>query len=279
MLPAVASDAAPASPSRVDPRESSARFFRGYFAETLHGDAEEARRAYRQVLSAGAEEPRLAALAALRLAELAAQARRRRVALDLAARAEALAGNDPDIASGARQLQARLASVRAQDIEVRGPPAGTALEGASPEAARLFAEGEALLASYHRRRLEPRLELLRATIRSKRAAMELAVRAYRNVAALGEPVAEAAAEFRIASLYYDLSLSLTFDLPSELESEAASQIRRSLAAQAVADRRKARAAYKRSLSAAQTAGAAADRWRDAARLGLSSVEDLLRGGE
>jgi hypothetical protein len=116
-------------------------------------------------------------------------------------------------------------------------------------------------------------------VRAKRAAMEAAVRAYRQVAALGEPAAAVAAELRIGGLYYDLSLSLTFDLPSELEPGTAAELRQSLRAQALADRDRARAAYLRALEAGRDgrAGPAGAIWLEAAELGLRSTEDLLRG--
>lgn len=115
-------------------------------------------------------------------------------------------------------------------------------------------------------------------MRSKRHALDAAVRAYKRVIALAEPVATVAAEFRIASIYYDLALALTFDLPPELEESVASELRQSLRAQAVADRNRARAAYLRCLEAGRDgrAGATATIWLEAAELGLRSIEDLLR---
>jgi hypothetical protein len=264
------------APVRPAPAPSWAlRYYDGYTAEVLRGDLVATRTAYRAVLDQGEGDGALVARAALRLAEMEAAAGRRHVAIDLTARAAALGRKDPLLLDWARRLQSRLAAVRAQDIEVRGPPAGTALTGVSPAAASLFAHAEELLAAYHRRPVRARLEDLNASLRAKRAAMEEAVRAYRQVVALSEPAATAAAEFRIAGLYYDLSLSTTFDLPGELEVSVASRLRQSLRSQAVADRKKARAGYLLSLEAARGGGAAARPWGEAASLGLRSVEDLL----
>ena len=256
-----------------------AAYYEAYLDEKLRGDFAGARAGYRQVVDDGEARPELAARAALRLAEHEADAGRRHIALEMVARAAALGRGQRDLLHWAERLQKRIGAVRAQDIEVRGPPAGTALVGASAAIAEQFERAEALLSAYHARRLRPRLEDLRAGVRGKRAALEAAVRAYRQVAASREPVAVVAAEFRIASLYYDLSLSLTFDLPSELEPSAATRLRQSLRAQALADRDRARGAYLRALEAGRDgrAGPGGAVWLEAAELGLRSVEDLLRG--
>jgi hypothetical protein len=258
---------------------SAARYYQGYLDEVLGGDFGAARDDYRAVVEDGSAAPELAARAALRLAEYEADAGRRHIALDLVARAAALGRDHRDLLQWAERLQRRLAAVRVHDIEVRGPPAGTPLEGVSAQAAELHARAEELLSAYHAHRLKPRLEDLGAGVRAKRAAMEAAERAYRQEAALGEPAATVAAELRIGGLYYDLSLSLTFDLPSELEPGAAAELRQSLRAQALADRNRARGAYLRALEAGRDgrAGPAGRIWLEAAELGLRSTEDLLLG--
>jgi hypothetical protein len=274
--PAPSRPAEPAGPAQSD---ATSRYYRGYLDEVLRGDFAAARAAYREVVADDSSAPETAARAALRLAEYEADAGRRHIALELVARAAALGRDHRDLLHWAERLQRRLAAVRVHDIEVRGPPGGTALEGVSRHAAELHARAEELLAAYHAHRFRPRLEDLGAGVRAKRSAMEAAVRAYRQITALGEPAATVAAELRIASLYYDLSLSLTFDLPSELEAGAAAELRQSLRAQALADRDRARADYLRALEAgaAGRAGPAAAIWLEAAELGLRSVEDLLRG--
>jgi hypothetical protein len=279
---AAATPARPPAAKTVEPdaeEGAERRYYASYLDEMLRGDFSAARAGYRTVIEDGSAEPEVAARAALRLAEYEADAGRRHVALDLVARAAALGRGHRDLLHWAERLQRRLAAVRVHDIEVRGPPAGTLLEGVSREAAELHARAEELLAAYHARRLKPRLEDLRAGVRAKRSAMEAAVRAYRQVAALGEPAAAVAAELRIGGLYYDLSLSLTFDLPPELESGAAAEVRQSLRAQALVDRNRARAAYLRALEAGRDgrAGPAGAIWLEAAELGLRSTEDLLRG--
>jgi tetratricopeptide (TPR) repeat protein len=252
-------------------------YYSAYLHEVLRGDFAAARDAYHRVVDDRNARPELAARAALRLAEYEADLGRRHIALDLVARAAALGRDQPELLHWAERLQTRVAAVRPQDIEVRGPRAGTPLDGVSPEASKQFARAETLLAAYHARRLRPRLEDSRA--RPKRSALEAAVRAYRQVVALGEPAAVIASEFRIASLYYDLALSLTFDLPPELEPSAAAEWRQSVRVHALADRDRARAAYLRALEAGRDGqgGAAGQVWYEAAELGLRSVEDLLRG--
>ena len=228
--------AAPASPASgtatpgAPPRRSDAapargpgpvsRYYGAYLDEKLDGAFARAQAGYRSVIDDGTADPDLAARAALRLAEYQANAGRRHVALDLVARAAALGHDQPALLRWAERLQKRLAAVRVHDIEVRGPPAGTQLEGVSPAARDLFARAEELLAAYHGRRLKPHLEELRADVRAKRRALEAAVHVYRQVVALGEPVAVVAAEFRIASLYYDLSIS------ADLRSAARARARR-----------------------------------------------------
>jgi hypothetical protein len=142
-----------------------------------------------------------------------------------------------------------------------------------------LAKGEGLLTAYHPTRLRPRIFELRAAIRQKQNAMDGAVRAYRAVAELGEPAATVAAEFRIGSLFNDLSISLMFDLPPELERNEATRLRGSLSSRAIADLRRARDAYRRCLEAAELVPRRDDvaNWRAAAELGLRTVEDLLRG--
>ncbi len=255
-------------------------YYRGYLADVVGGDRERAAKHYEGVLGFGAEQPKLVAEAALRLAVWAEIRRERRTAMDLAVRASVLGSDIPRVKNSADAIWQRLAlTVRAQDIEVRGPAAGTALLGVSPEIAEKFAVAEELLSAYHMRRLQPRLEALVASVRGKRSAMERAVRAYREVAESGNQTAIVAAEFRIASLHYDFSLSLTFELPSELSPQVAANMRSSLRSEVRQVRARARSAYIRSLAASVSSVAAAKPWSDASSLGLASVEDLLRAGK
>jgi hypothetical protein len=255
-----------------------ADYYRARIGQVLGTDPEASRIRYQKVLDAYDADPVMAARAALELAGHAAAKRHRRVALDLIARASALGASAADVTDRASRLHQRLSSVSAEDIEVRGPSAPAVLTGVSAEAAERFAKAEELLAVYLRRRPSSRVEQVISSIRAKRAALESAERAYREVIALSEPTATAAAEFRIASMYYDLSLSLTYDLADEMVSAEARKLRSGLRSLAAINRRRARAGYRRSLEAAAQAPESADRWREAAGLGLTSVEDLLRGG-
>lgn len=270
------------------------QYYEGYLAETLRGDQNDARSSYARVIAeAGGEAPELAARAALRLGDLEALAGRRREALELMARASVLGRDNLDIIEQADRLRARLGSLRAGGQEVRGPPLDTPLASVSAEASERFAHAETLLAAYLRIRLKPRLEQLRAGVRKKEYATDAAVRAYKQVVSLyqsnerggeragDESTAVIAAEFRIASLYHDLALSLMFDLPPELEPRAAAKLSRSLRSSALGYLNKARAAYQRSL-AVDNAGeraAVSERWTAAAALGLRSVEDMLGGSD
>lgn len=258
------------------------RYYEGYLAETLHGDVAKARVAYSDVITNGADEdPVSAARAALRLAELERLAGNRRKAQELVARAAVLGQSNLAIVERADRAQSHLASLRDRGSEVRGPPAGTALEGVSQKARDAFHAAEGLLAEYHRRQLQPRLEGVRAGIRAKERAMEAAEHAYHTVIDFGEREATVAAEQRIGSLHHDLALALLFDVPPELEAEEAAKLRRSLRGRALAHLRKARAAYERSLEAAGDGEtpASTERWRLAAELGLRAVKDLLAGHE
>lgn len=263
----------------VAPRSGQARYYEGYLAETMRGDLAAARRAYREVLAKSNSDAVVAARAALRLAALESLAGRRRDALELVARARVLGRDDATIVTRADELQTRLASSRSRGSEVRGPPAGAKLAGVSAEISAQFGKAEALLAAYHRVRLSPRVAALQGGTYAKERRMESAARAYRQVIAFGHTAATSASEFRIGSLYHDLAIALTFDLPSEVEPHAAAKLRRSLRARALGYLRKARAAYQRSLSAARRAGDAAEiaRWRGATERGLAAVVDLLGG--
>lgn len=260
----------------------ASRYYDGYLAEILRGDYNRARAAYEQVIAeAGSEQPEMAARAALRLGQLQALAGRRREALELMARASVLGRDNLEIIEEADRLHARLASLRAGGQEVRGPPLDTTLDSVSADASKRFARAETLLAAYLRIRLKPRLEQLRTGVRKKEYATDAAVRAYRQVIDLQEDNAVVAAEFRIASLYHDLALSLMFDLPPELEPRAAAKLKRSLRSSALSYLNKARGAYERSLGVekADAQTAVSERWTAAAALGLRSVEDMLGGSE
>ncbi len=262
----------------IDPGQSARHaYYRGYLAETLAGDSRLAAGYYQEVLGHGAEAPALVAQASLRLAGWSELNQQRREAMDLAVRASILGADIPRIKSEADALRLRLAStVKAQDIEVRGPPAGTVLRNVSEEIATSFAEAEVLLSAYHKRRLKPRLEALATSVRSKRAALARAVRGYQRVAESGKPEAVVAAEFRIASLYYDFSLSLSFELPPELDPAVARNMRSQLRAELRHVRGKARLAYQRSLRAGSTLGTSSKEWVTAAEIGLASVEDIIQ---
>lgn len=248
------------------------RFYRGYLAERLRGDRELAYAAYEEVLEEGASEPMLAARAALSLAERAAQGQKRRAALDLAMRAAALGESSPDIVARAELLKGELSATRSADMDVRGPPIGVKLDGVSRNVARAFARAESLLVAYHRLQLSASLETLYASIQAKRSALEAAEKAYSEVTreASAETVAIMAAEFRIASLYHDMSQALGVELSNDFDPSVAAKLHASMRAQVREDRKRAQAAIDRVLNAYKFAGKRGRRWRDAA-------EELRRG--
>jgi hypothetical protein len=134
-----------------------------------------------------------------------------------------------------------------------------------------------LLAAYHRFRLKPRIEALGASVQGKRTAMQRAVNAYREVVSSGVPTAVVAAEFRIASIYHDYSLSLAFELPDELDPQVASRIRSSHLSEVRTARSRARSAYLRSIEANKgRPGGQGSTWAEASGRGLASIKAIMQ---
>ncbi len=176
----------------------------------LTGDLAAARAGFEHLLAASDLPPPVAARAALHLAQLESRAGHSRRALELVARASALAPSDVAIAEGVAELQADVvAAAGAGDL--RGPRLGTPLPGVSPRVAEAFAAAERALAQVHK--LRPR------------------------------PVLEA------GSLYHDLALGLLFELPPELDPAVAAGLRRTLRGRAIAYLKKAVIEYRAVLSA------------------------------
>jgi tetratricopeptide (TPR) repeat protein len=254
------------------------RYWHAYLADVL-GDDGGGRAGYEAAYASAGDDPALAARAALHLAAREATAGNRRRALELVARATQLAPDDDGVRDAADRLQAGLAAAPsgAEQDEVRGPPLGTPLPGATPEVAADFAAAEKLLARAHRIRMEPALESLSSTVRVKEGATDAAVLAYKKVAEAGGLPA-VAAEFRAGSLYHDLAVELVFDLPPELDPAVASRLRRTLGDSARAYLRKAVQAYKRAL-AIDAHGDDAELWRVPAQTNLRAAGELLGEGE
>ncbi len=181
----------------------------------LAGDEPAARAAFERVLAATDAPPPLAARAALHLAQLDARvAGKSRHALDLVARAAALAPSDPAITEGVAQVQANVVAASGAG-DLRGPKAGTILPGLDPTLAEAFATAERALARVHAIRPQQRLEVW-----AKEDATEDVVAKYRVVAEHGG-LAQVAADYRTGSLYHDLALGLLFELPPELDPNVA----------------------------------------------------------
>lgn len=237
----------------------------------LTGDPPAARAGFERVLAAPDAPPALAARAALHLARMESRSGRSRHALDLTARAAALAPSDVVIAEGVAQLRAEAVAATSAGT-IRGPRLGTPLPGVPAEVAAAYAEAEAALAKVHKLRPRPIIEALSSSIRAKEDATEAVVTKYRALATSGG-LALVAGHYRAGSLYHDLALGLLFELPPELDPNVAAVLRRTLRGRAVAYLHKAVAEYEASLAGA--AHPEAELWRLAAEIDLRGARDVL----
>jgi hypothetical protein len=243
----------------------------GLLAE-LTGDPDAARAAYEKVLAAPETPSAVAARAALHLARLEARVGKSGRALDLGARAAALAPSDLAITEGLAQLRADVvAASGAGDVH---PPIGTALPGVAGRNADRFAAAERVLEFLHRRQPRP-IELL---LGDREDATEGLVARYHQLESAGG-LAQIAASYRIGTLYHDLALALLFELQegnivAKLEPTVAAGVRRTLRGRAVMYLKRAAAAYRTSLAGPESGDA--ELWRLAAEDGLTGVRDVLR---
>ena len=250
----------------------------------LTGDDAAARAGFEKVLRAADEQqlrslgyvdstpPTIAARAALHLAQMEARAGKNRHALDLVARAVALAPNDSAIADGVAQLQADVVAASGAG-DIRGPRLGTALPGVDPKVADSFAAAERALAKVHELRPRLYIEKLSASIRAKEDATEQVAARYRTVAEHGG-LAQIASDYRIGSLYQDLGLGLLFEpLPAELDPGGAAGLRRTLRANALSYLKRAVASYRASV--AGPAPPDSELWRLAADTDLHGALAIL----
>jgi hypothetical protein len=240
----------------------------GTLAE-LTGDEGAARAAFEHALGSSAAPSSAAARAALHLARLEARAGKRRQALDLAARAAALAPSDVAIADGIAELRADVVAASAAG-DVRGPAVGTVLVGVSPQVAAAFAVAERSLAAVHG--FQPRA--FDVLLGAKEDAIEGVVARYRKLVDAGG-LAQVAADYRIGSLYHDLGLSLLFaPLPPGFDPSVQAGLRDVLRGRALAYCKRAAASYRATL--AGPASPDAELWRLAAESDLRTVIDVLR---
>jgi len=267
--PAVVAVADPAIGMHT-PLDVTAPSFGDALLDELTGDDVAARAGFERVLAASDAPPGLSARAALHLARMEARAGKTRRALDLVARATALAPSDLVIAEGAAQLESEVGARGASDI--RGPRLETPLPGVDPKVTEEFVAAEHALERVHRMRLRPFIEALSSSIAAKENATEEVVTVYRAVAEHGG-LAKTASDYRIGSLYHDLAVGLVFDLPPELDPNVAAGLRRTLAGQAIGYLHKAVEAYRACLAGAATTEA--EPWRLAAEADLRGALDLL----
>jgi hypothetical protein len=237
----------------------------------LTGDLAAARAGFERVLAASDTPPPLAARAALHLAQLESRSGKSRHALDLVARASALAPSDVAIAEGVAELEADVVAA-AGTGDLRGPRIGTPLPGVPPSVAAAFAAAERALEQVHKLHPRPIIEALSTSIRIKEDATEDVVQKYRAVAEHGG-LAQIAANYRAGSLYHDLALGLLFELPPELDPAVAAGLRRTLRGRAVAYLKKAVIEYKASLAAPKLSDD--ELWRLAAETDLRGARDVL----
>jgi hypothetical protein len=228
----------------------------------LSGDVAGARTGFETLLASPDAPASLAARGALHLAQFEARAGRSRRALDLGARAAALAPDDVAISDGIAQLRAVVVAASGAG-DIRGPRAGTALAGIDPKVAEAFATAERLLAAVHRFQPRPFEVLLGA----KEDATEAVVERYRAIAEHpGLP--HIAANYRIGSLYHDLAFGLLFELPQLVPSAGVA-----LRMRALGYLKAAIAAYEACL--AGPAPPEAELWRLAAETDLRAARDVL----
>jgi len=244
----------------------------GVLAE-ISRDQPAARAAYERVLAAPDAPPAIAAGAALYLAWLEHRAGNNRHALDLGARAVALAPANAAITEGVAQLRdAIVAAAGAEDI--RGPRVGTPLPGVPAAVAAAWTAAERALGEVTKLRLRPNIEAVFATIRYKEDATEGVVAKYRAVAEHGG-LAKIASHYRSGSLYHDLAIALQFELPPELERQSKVDLRHILRTRAVFYLKKAVAEYVACLDTPQTPDS--ELWRLAAETDLRRARDVLGG--
>jgi hypothetical protein len=264
-----------ADPSRDVPGGPAARgevaFYDGLIADLVVGDVDGARAGYQAALAEGALASPVATRAALRWATVEAASGRNLRAIELVARASALAEGDPVLVEAADRL--RVAVSQDTDSDVRGPPLGTALAGVDAVTAARFATADRLHDRARRVRVRPVMHKLSSSIRAREIATEAAVRAYREVATAGG-VAAIAADYRIGSIYHDLAIALVFEPPAELDPSVASRFRRTLRGSALGYLRRAVVAYRRAIASVPAAGGA-DIWHSAAQSELRAATELL----
>jgi hypothetical protein len=228
----------------------------------LSGDVGGARAGYEKLLAAPDAPAPLAARAALHLAEIEARAGKSRHALDLGARAAALAPTDVAITDGIAQLRADVVAASGTG-DVRGPPAGTPLPGVDPKIADAFAAAERSLVAVHRFQPRP----FEVVLGAKEDATEAVVERYRAIAE-HPGLAHIAATYRIGSLYHDLAFGLLFELP-QLEPS----VRGMLRVRALGYLKAAIASYEACLAGA--APSEAELWRLAAETDLRAARDVV----
>ncbi len=245
----------------------------GLLAE-LVGDVAGARVAYERLRAADGVPPRLAALGALHLARLEVKSGKTHHALDLAARASALAPADVEIADGIAQLEADVVAASGAG-DLRGPRLGTPLPGVDVKVATAFAAAERALGQVHGLRPQPYIEALSSSIEIAEDATEDVVAKYRRVAASSPAggLAQVACNYRVGSLYHDLALGLLFEPPPELDPGAAAAWRRTLRTQALAYLKHAVASYRAALAPPGTTDT--ELWRLAAETDLRAAQDEL----
>ena len=269
-VPAQARTAADPAAGMTTELDGAATAFGDAVLAEMIGDEPAARTSYEAVLAAPTTPAFLAARAALHLAQMDSRRGRRRTALDLAARAAALAPSDVVIGEGVAVLEAD--DVGSADI--RGPRLGATLAGVPAHVADAWAAAERAFGAVHRLRPRARIEAVSKSIDIKVGATEEVAGKYRAILDFGG-IATIAAHYRMASLYHHLALTLLlFEAPAELATKLAQEFRRTLRVRGLAYLKKAVAEYRACIAAPQQA----ELWRLAAETDLRRALDVLGAG-
>ena len=143
-----------------------------------------------------------------------------------------------------------------------------------PHVAEAWAIAERAFGVVHALRPRARIEAVSKSVDQKVGATEEAASKYRAIALAGG-LATMAAQYRMASLYHHLALTLLlFEAPAELATKLAQEFRRTLRVRGLAYLKKAVAEYRACIAAPEQA----ELWRLAAETDLRRALDVLGAG-
>lgn len=239
----------------------------------ISGDLAAARAVLNGLASTAGVARTLRARAELRLADLAEQAGKRRVALDHLEQAKIVAGPGHDLAYRADDRRTRILT-DAPLADVRGPlPGGITLKGEARAVATAFRQAEQRLVAFHRLLVAPRIEEVSRVLAEKRSLAKGAVKAYLRLLRRGGPSAKAAAHFRLGTLYHHMAEALGFEIPAELLPDPARRLRNELRTESAANLKKALAHYRAAAKVERAEGT--EPWQGLARREAATLQQVL----